>query len=89
MVLAMLAAARGEATAAQAVKDALALAEPMQAPQTQGETALMAAAAYRFVGDRESEEQQLRHALELFRTKGSTVYVDWALALLEDFAARR
>jgi len=48
-------------------------------------------------GRRQSDRQYLIdgvdevqvHALELFRTKGSTVYVDWALALLEDFAARR
>jgi class 3 adenylate cyclase len=88
MVLAMIAAARGESTASQAVTDALALAEPMQAPQTQGEIALSASAAFQMIGDREAEEQQLRKALEYFRTKDSTVYIEFTQALIDDLGAR-
>lgn len=87
-VRALLAAARGEEQARQLIADALALAEPVQSPQTQGESALDAAAVYRLLGDTDAERRQLEHALEQFTDKGSTVYVDFTTALLDDLAAR-
>ena len=88
MVLAMLAAARGEPSASQSAREALALAAPMQAPQALGEAALNASAVFQMLGDREAEGEQLQRALEYFTAKGSTAYVEFTNALLEDFAGR-
>jgi Cdc6-like AAA superfamily ATPase len=87
-VLAMLAASHGDARAADDIRAAIALAEPMQAPMQQGETALNAAAVFQMLGDHAAEEQQLRRALGFFQAKGATAYVNWTNTLLEEFAAR-
>lgn len=75
VVRALLRARRGEgATAHAEVEEALRVTAGMQAPQVQGEIAMIAAQVFSRLGERAAAEEQLRRAVALFDAKGSAVY---------------
>ncbi|HET6815831.1 MAG TPA: adenylate/guanylate cyclase domain-containing protein [Mycobacteriales bacterium] len=87
LVRALLRARGGDARAARLdVDHALSITEGMQAPQTQGEAALLAASVFSTLGDVEAAEDQLRRAVQLFTAKGAVVYAARATEALASMA---
>jgi class 3 adenylate cyclase/tetratricopeptide (TPR) repeat protein len=87
LVRALLRARGGDARAARLdVEHALSITAEMQAPQTQGEAALLAASVFSALGDTKAAEDQLRCAVELFDAKGSVVYAARATEALASMA---